>query len=1010
MRRPYDLSYLYDPEIFAMNRLPAVSDHDCYRSLAEAEAQQTSLVSCLNGTWQFFYTENPTECPENFWQPDFDRTAWAEIKVPGHIQLQGYGTPHYTNIPYPWDGHERLTPPAFPSVNPTGCYSRTFTLPEAWAGERVVLTFHGVESVLYCWVNGQFIGYGEDGFTPSRFEITDALQPGENLLVVQVIRFASCTWLEDQDFWRFSGIFRDVTLTALPKAHVEDVHIRTRLSENFTKADVEATVLLSTAADLSVQLSAQLLDAENRLIAACDIAAASDAPVKWSLPVEEPQLWSAETPYLYTLRLVLSSNGQVAEVAQTRLGLRQVEIKDGVLMLNGRRLRIRGTNRHEFCAEAGRCITKEHMLEDIRQIKRNNINTVRTSHYPNNSLWYKLCDQYGIYLIDEANMETHATWQIGGNYKAGPVPGDNPMWLPAVLDRANSMQQRDKNHPSVVMWSCGNESFGGTVIRDMSMQMRKFDPSRPVHYEGVANDQRYPETTDLTSRMYTHAEDVPAIIEATPNKPFILCEYAHAMGNSCGALNKYLALEEQYPQYAGACVWDYIDQALWTTAPNGQKRLAYGGDFGDRPHDGEFCGDGLVFADRKVSPKLLEVRWQYQPVRILPEAAGVTLDNQALFANTDRYDLRWQLLRNGTPVAEGMVEKPSVEAGSKGFVPLTLPRMTEVGEYVLHCGLYLHEATDWATGEDELMFGEAVIGQIQAEPVAAEPAVATVTDYNLGIADNSCRMMFNLFYQGMQSFRGHGGEELLLTPPALSLFRAPTDNDRGCGNHQEEAFWMGICHAARCVPVAPCKDPENPEASMAYKVELPYTGGAWAETTYTALGNGRLRVDVAYHGAENLPQLGNVAMVFRLPLSVNHFSYYGLGPQETYPDRKMGAKLALHHTTAMDNYTPYLRTQECGNHDDVRFAEITDESGYGLRVDCVDRPLSISVLPWSATELTAARHPDELASPTYTWLEVAGFRRGVGGDDTWGSPVHAEYCLPSDQDYAFSFVLSILDK
>ena len=1007
--RPYDPSYIYDPETFAVNRLPAVSDHDCYRTLEEACADQSSLHVCLNGDWQFFYTENPADCPDNFWLPDFDRSSWGQIKVPGHIQLQGYGTPQYVNVQYPWDGHERLTPPEFPSKNPTGCYARAFVLPEDWAGERVVLTFHGVESVLYCWVNGQFIGYGEDGFTPSRFDITEALQTGENLLVVQVIRFAACTWLEDQDFWRFSGIIRDVTLTALPRAHVEDVYVRTELSEHFTKAVVNTQVKVAQYPGTEAQLTAQLLDAQGAPVAETQSMEAGAETLTIALPVENPQLWSAENPNLYTLRLILSSNGQVIEVAQTQVGLRKIEIVEGVLMLNGRRLRIRGSNRHEFCAEAGRCITREHMLEDIRQYKRNNINTVRTSHYPNNSLWYKLCDRYGIYVIDEANMETHGSWQTGGNYKAGPVPGDNLMWLPALLDRANSMQQRDKNHPSVILWSCGNESFGGKVIWEMSRQMRRFDPSRPIHYEGVANDQRYPDTTDLTSRMYTHAEDVPALIKANPDKPFILCEYAHAMGNSCGALHKYLALEEQYPQYAGACVWDYVDQALWVTAPNGKKRLAYGGDFGERPHDGEFCGNGLVFADRSITPKLLEVSWQYQPVRILPDTSGVTLENYALFANTDRYDLRWQLLRDGQPVAEDVVEKPSVEAGRSGFVPLSLPQMQQAGEYVLHCGLYLHQPTDWASADDELMFGEAVVAKIQTAAVEAAPAAATVTDYNLNISDSKASMILGMGGNGLLSLKGHGGYELMMTPPALSLYRAPTDNDRGCGNHRDEAFWMGVCTGARCV-ADPCEDPENHAAQMAYRWELPYAGNAWAETTYTALGDGRVQVDVAFHGAENLPELGNVALAFRLPLQVNQLSYYGLGPQETYPDRKMGGKLALHHTTAQDSYTPYLRPQECGNHEDVRFAEIVDDTGYGLRVESVENPLSISVLPWSAAELTFARHQDELADPTYTWLEVAGFRRGVGGDDSWGSPVHPEYSLPSGQDYSFSFVLSVLDR
>ena len=1008
--RPYDLSYLYDPETVAVNRLPAVSDHDCYRSLAEAGAEQSSLQLCLNGQWQFFYTENPAECPENFWHPGFDRSGWAQIRVPGHIQLQGYGTPQYVNVQYPWDGHERLTPPAFPSVNPTGCYARTFTLPEEWAGERVVLTFHGVESVLYCWVNGQFIGYGEDGFTPSRFDITDALRPGENLLVVQVIRFTACTWLEDQDFWRFSGIFRDVTLTAIPKAHVEDVYVRTNLTDRYTKAVVEAEVKLALSGADDAVLKVQLLDASGEAVAEAVPAIPADLKLSVSLPVDAPRLWSAEIPYLYTLRLTLTCAGETVEVAQTDVGLRKVEIVEGVLMLNGRRLRIRGSNRHEFCAEAGRCITREHMLQDIRQYKRSNINTVRTSHYPNNTLWYKLCDRYGLYVIDEANMETHGSWQTGGNYQGGPVPGDNPMWLPAVLDRANSMQQRDKNHPSVILWSCGNESFGGSVIWEMSQQMRRFDPSRPVHYEGVANDQRYPDTTDLISRMYTHAEEVPALIEAHPDKPFILCEYAHAMGNSCGALHKYLELEDKYPRYAGACIWDFVDQALWVTAPNGQKRLAYGGDFGDRPHDGEFCGNGLVFADRSVTPKLLEVRRQYQPVNILPEAAGVTLENYALFANTDRYDLRWQLLRNGVAAAEGIVSAPSVEAGRKGFIPLELPERTEAGEYVLHCGLFLREATDWASCDDELMFGEAVIDTVQAAPSDRKPVSAAVCDYHLSVADENSRAILSMGGGSLESLRGHGGYELIVTPPALSLYRAPTDNDRGCGNHREEAFWMGVCTGAQCSAVTPAADLVGDNPCITYRWELPYAGGVWAETAYTLLGGGRMKVDVTYHGAPGLPQLGSVGLAFRLPLEVNRLSYYGLGPQETYPDRKLGGKLALHSTTAWDSYTPYLRPQECGNHEDVRFAGITDETGYGLRIDSVDKPVSVSLLPWSAAELTFARHQDELADPTYTWLEVAGLRRGVGGDDSWGSPVHPEYCIPSDQDHRFSFILSVLDQ
>lgn len=1006
--RDYDPSYLSDPGIVAVNRLPAVSDHDCYRTLAEAEADATSLVSNLGGTWRFWYTEDLDQVPLGFWKPDFDRTNWSDIRVPGHIQLQGWGIPQYINVPYPWEGKERLKPPQFPKQNPVGCYVRTFTLPQDWQGMRVVLTFHGVESVLYCWVNGQFIGYGEDGFTPSRFDITDALKPGENLLAVQVCRYASCAWLEDQDFWRFSGIIRDVTLTALPRAHVEDVYVHTELNRSFTKAMVTADVKVTGACE-DVRLSAQLLDAENNPVAVVDAISAEAGSLTVTLPVEKPQLWSSEIPNLYTLRLVLTHQGETLEVAKTQVGLRKVEIREGVLLINGRRLRIRGVNRHEFCAESGRCVPEEIMLEDIRQMKRNHINTVRTSHYPNSSLWYKLCDRYGLYVIDEANMETHGSWQCGGNYPHGPVPGDDPMWLPAVLDRANSMQQRDKNHPSIIFWSCGNESFGGKVIYEMSQQMRRFDPSRPVHYEGIANDPRYPDTSDLVSRMYTPAAWIGDIIRQNPDKPFFLCEYSHAMGNGSGAMHKYLALEEEYPQYAGGCIWDYVDQALWTTAPNGKKRLAYGGDFGDRPNDGEFSGDGLLFADRTPSPKLAEVRWQYQPVRIVPDAQGVTLKNDALFANTNRYDLRWQLLQDGSPIAQGQLDAPSVEPGRSGSFALPLPAMSASGEYVLHCGLYLRQPTDWADGEEELMHGEAVVANVTAPAQQPQPVSTVLTDYFLGMSDSRASMIFNMG-SGLVSFKGHGGEEMIIAPPALTLYRASTDNDRGCRDDQADAFWLGVCTAARPAALNEPYDADHHAPQKAYRWELPFTNGAEVLLRYTALGNGRLRVDFDYHGAANLPQLQSLGLSFRLPGQLCRARYYGLGPAETYPDRYMGAKLAVHHTTAADSRTPYLRPQECGNHEGVRFFEAMDENGYGLRVEAVDAPLSVSLLPNSAAELMNARHQDELPDTGYVWLNVAGRRRGVGGDDTWGSHVHPEYCIPSEENYCFSFVLSMLDE
>lgn len=1002
----YSPECLRDPEIFAIGRLDAVSDHDIFRSAAEADMGAGTLCRSLNGMWRFSYSETPSKRPAGFQAEDFDVSGWSEIRVPGHIELQGYGTPQYVNVQYPWDGHEQLEWPAIPAErNPVGCYARFFDMPARPSeGERIVLRFDGVECAFFCWLNGVFIGYSEDSFTPSRFDVTRAIRQGENKLAVEVYRFSTASWLEDQDFFRFSGIFRDVTLIAEPRAHVEDVFVHTDLSDDMSDAELRVDLKLALPA-APVTLRAALIKGEATVD---EFETRAESSMTLKRHISAPLLWSAEKPELYTLRLTLAEGGAEVEVAQTRVGFRRFEIKDGLMLLNGRRILLHGVDRHEFCAEHGRALPVELMLRDVLQMKRSNINAVRTSHYPNHPAWYRLCDEYGIYLIDECNLETHGTWlDVPKHGKERVLPGDNPEWLPAVLDRARSMQERDKNHPSVLIWSCGNESFGGKDIFEMSELLRRRDPDRPVHYEGIYNDRSYPATSDIESRMYPPASEIAEYLSEHTDKPYILCEYAHAMGNSVGALHKYTALEDAYPQYQGAFIWDYVDQALLTTAPNGKPRLGYGGDFGDRPCDRDFSGNGLMFADRTATPKLQEVKYLYQDVRIVPDEGGVTLTNRYLFTNTSEFTLRWRLMRNGEAVQAGALDAPDVPAGETRRFALPVMKPTLQGEYCLHCGLYLRVPARWADCDYELMHGEAVIADIPREAEALLPDYAVSEgDCNIGARGEGFETLICRAEGGISSLRGENGRELLMTAPMLSLFRAPTSNDAGNRDDAAECLWLpaslygrGKYTGHECI---------NGFLRVNFTHALPLTGGAEIKTEYTVLGRGRVRVRMTFAGKAGLPDMGSFGLCFRLPAELKNARYYGLGPDECYPDRHMGAKLGIHGYAVGDNLTRYLNPQECGAREGVRWFELTDESGRGLRVERDNEPLSISALPNSAIELLWARHPDELPAQSYTYLDVALRRKGVGGDDSWGAPVHPEYHIRADKPMSLSFVLSVI--
>lgn len=597
-----DLNWLADPKVFAVNRLNAYSDHSYYLDIDKAlNGDAMELKQSLNGRWYFNYAKNPNERFVDFYKEDIDCHYFDMIDVPGHIQMQGYDQMQYINTLYPWDGHEKLRPPHISSDdNPVGSYVCYFEVNEALKNKTTRLVFDGVETAYYVWLNGEFIGYSEDSFTPSSFDVTYALKDGENKLAVEVYKRSSASWLEDQDFWRFSGIFRDVSLYAIEDIHINDLFVKTTLKNNYK--DVQVSVNLDVIAKKEGYLNTALYDQNNNII-----YQAKQLPLtNFSFGLTNVNLWSSENPYLYKLLLtVYDHDDNLVEVIPQKIGFREFKMDQGIMKLNGQRIVFRGVNRHEFAADKGRAITKEDMLYDIKFMKMHNINAVRTSHYPNQSLWYDLCDEYGIYLIDEANLESHGSWQkLGACEPSWNIPGNLPQWHDVVVDRANTMLQRDKNHPSILIWSCGNESYVGTNIVAMANHFRENDPTRLVHYEGCVWNRDYCEATDMESRMYAKAKEIETYLQGNPAKPYISCEYMHAMGNSLGGMKHYTDLEDKYAQYQGGFIWDYIDQAVYYTNGYGEKVLGYGGDFKERYTDYNFCGDGIVFADRTIRQKL----------------------------------------------------------------------------------------------------------------------------------------------------------------------------------------------------------------------------------------------------------------------------------------------------------------------------------------------------------------------------------------------------------------------
>lgn len=994
----FEYAWIKDPTVFSVNRVKAHSDHSFYRSQEEMETERESFRYSLNGLWYFSYGKNLNSVIPKFEDESYDCTNWDTIKVPGHIQLQGYDVPHYVNTMYPWDGHEEIKPGEIPEeFNPVGSYVKYVEIPESFKDGPVFLSFQGVESGFALWVNGIFAGYSEDSFTPAEFEITDYLKEGKNKIAVQVYKWSSGSWLEDQDFFRFSGIFRDVYWYTIPKIHIEDLFVRAVPDQKFEKAHI--TMDMQIVGTDKGQIKAFLENEDGKLEAAKEFQSVSGTI---SMEIEKPMLWSSEKPYLYTLKLyVYDEKKNLLEIVRQLVGVRRFELEGNQMLLNGKRIVFKGVNRHEFSADTGRSISKEEMLWDVLTMKQNNINAVRTSHYPNQSYFYELCDRFGLYVIDEANLESHGTWQQAGAFcEMDVVPASRPEWHDIVMDRAKSMLERDKNHPCILIWSCGNESYGGKNIYDMSEFFRHKDKTRLVHYEGVFHDRSFPDTSDMESQMYPSVKSIEEFLKEHRDKPFLCCEYTHAMGNSNGAMDKYTDLAEKEPLYQGGFIWDFIDQALWKKDSNGHLFLAFGGDFNDRPTDYNFCVNGLVFADRTLSPKMQEVKFNYQNFSIIPDKNNIIIKNRSLFTATSEYVCTAVLSRDGNIVSTCVIDTDTAPLSEGCYEnPYKEEDMELEGEYSITVSLVLREATQWALEGHEVAFGQYVYPKEKIQkPIPLKKIKLIKGGYNIGVKGEGFHAIFSIPKGGLVSYR-YGNKELLSDVVRPNFWRAPTDNDYGCNMPGRYVQWKmaGLYGKGSLTKVTE----EDNFVKVVYEYTLPTVPEAFCRLEYKVLGDGEIKAELIWDGKDGLPDMPDFGIIVKMPLEYKHISWYGMGPEENYQDRRKGARLGRFFGNAEDEMTPYVIPQECGNHTGVRSLTVTDGSFSGLKFQ--SDGMDASVLHYTPHEIENAGHFYELPPASSSVVRLSIGQMGIGGDDSWGARTHEEYILQSRVSRTFSF-------
>jgi len=1005
----------------------------------------------LNGAWKFNWVPQPALRPANFFETNFDDSAWTNIVVPSNWEMKGFGVPIYLGSGYPFKiDPPRVTgvPPtnwtAFAQRDPVGSYRKTFSLPQNWEGRRVFVHFDGVDSAFYLWVNGTRIGFSKGSRTPSEFEVTDFVKPGANQIAVQVFRWSDGSYLEDQDMWRMSGIYRGVYLYSTAAARIRDFTVRTDLASNYCDATLEIKPELA-AKNLSLKnwtVRAQLFDAhqnpvfENELshdaaeILNPDFSAKildermpqrGEPKFAWlEAKIKNPAKWTAETPNLYTLVLTLNDeNGKVIEADSCAIGFRKIEICDGKFLINGRPIKLRGVNRHEIDPDTGHAISEARMIQDITLMKQANINAVRTCHYPDDPRWYELCDRYGLYVLDEANICTHGTRGFLAN---------DPAWTGAFLDRAQRMAERDKNHPSVIIWSMANESGYGPNFAAVSGWLHEFDPTRPVHYEGAQTETDAPKTVDiigrfyprLTTEIYAKADDpwnsrwnktLEIAQRTNDNRPVLATEYAHAMGNAVGNLQEYWNEIYSNPRMLGGFIWEWCDQGLHKAQTNtpGKFFTALGGDFGDVPNAGGFCIKGLVSAEREIFPKYWEVKQVYQPfqiepVNLKPGKLAVKITNRNSFLNLTNYHIGWLIEASDGKSEQGAVLNPVFcVPGESVVIKVPMKKIADAKpgeECWLRISIFAKD--DPASHEVAGQQFDLPVKTRATKAVAKKfpPLKSFSTNDNVQVSGTNFSATFSRAAGNLISLR-FGNREMLrqktneVAGPLLQLFRAPTDNDKGFGKWLARDWReAGLTNLVRAVVSFQVCRQKNDEVQIITIASSRATGGGYnLKTSWTIRGDGLVEMDNAFEPFGKLPLLPRIGIGLRLANDFENIRWLGRGPWENYADRKTSADIGVWHSAVGEQYVPYVRPQENGNKEDVRWLELTDQTGTGIKISAGDDLFSFSALPFTAADLATVRHNYELKPRPEIILSLDAKMCGLG-NSSCGPGVLEKYSVP----------------
>ncbi len=997
------------PEVTGINRLPSKSTFMAYDSEYQAkkgDRMKSERCFLLNGEWKFSIYSSYRDKEVSFADPAFDADGWDTIPVPSSWQCLGYDKHIYSNVQYPWERIQEPKPPEAPAeYNPVGCYIKKFTLPEHFKKDRVIICFEGVESAYYLYINGERIAYSEGTFRCSEFDITEYLTEGENTLAVEVYRWCTGSWLEDQDFFRMAGIFRDVYIYTTNKQYIADFKVTAKPDVPLYKGGVvTAQVILGQQAD-STEAEMTVYDMNGSVVATDELTVneGNEAVLTAAIPFAE--LWSAENPYLYNVIIsIRDKDGNYIEYVSCKTGFRHIEIKDSVLYYNGKRLILKGTNRHEFSCDVGRALTKEMMTEDIIIMKKHNINAVRTSHYPNSPIWYELCDEYGLYVIDENNLESHGTRFMGEETPL--LPDGKKEWLPSCMDRIESLYERDKNHPSVIMWSLGNECSGGENFLKMHDYLHDVDGTRPVHYESIWAKDTFDfdkNVTDVYSQMYPKPWDLERDMLLHPEKPWMLCEYSHAMGNSCGGNEKYLQLMDKYKGFFGVFVWDFVDQGVRIKNDDGTSFIGYGGDSGEFTHDGSFCGNGLVFADRRLSPKIKEIKRLYQNVRfnaLNAEKGIIEIENNFLFTNLKQYNLHWQAISENRVIASGDASV-DLEPGEKKAVDLGLKVKCDY-EWYLNVFFELKETALWARVGHRVAKAQFIINEFKNKKAEASHAQMSVRkNYGtVSVYGGDIEVNFSRRNGAVYSIKKNG-REILAGDIRPNFWRALTDNDRGskqavrCAvwKYAGENSWMGIQRVT--------EKGDSVVVEVAFSVPtVPESKGT---LIYTVTGKA-VHIDYSFNPDSSLPEIPEISMLIPLKKEYDRLEYLGRGPHENYIDRNTGADLGLYKAEISELFTPYLKPQEHGERTGVRRARLTGAMEIAFEAD---REMEINVCPWTAFQLEDAPHAHELPESSKLYVRAVMTQMGVGGYDSWGAHTLEEHKNLTGKEYRFGFSILV---